>query len=403
MNIPKKIHYFWTGDKIPESNLRNIIAIKYENPGYIVNIWGENKDKSLILKTLNSLKFRAEKGNFDIGDLSTNLIYKNIDTAFNILYENVDPDCSHKHSGCFKKTNNNSIKLSEKNKKRFGDPLELMRYLHHVYKLQLHGVYYNYASASDIARLVILYTEGGIYLDTDVKLTNSQIINYIDDDHTINSTEKNDAIKNKSRFDKIVIHSDIGFGDVSGKGWKKINSDTITTIFGNAIISSPIQSKKVLDILFHISMSLKRRHLAIQINQLDKSHKINKIIMLEKEFEIDRKIDNALKYHKRNEIKMDMRCSILDPIWRTGFVDDKTKSFHNRHRNENIALKCAERRVRHTKQLTGPGIYSNFFNFKGKVPKKYRIENSDEYDLFFDEVDAKSPWAIINIKKRKSI
>ncbi|WP_422646120.1 glycosyltransferase [Xenorhabdus japonica] len=42
--------------------------------------------------------------------------------------------------------------------------------LESIFYRNINGYYHNYTLASDIARLVILYAEGDIYLDSDVKL-----------------------------------------------------------------------------------------------------------------------------------------------------------------------------------------------------------------------------------------
>ncbi|PHM74015.1 Subversion of eukaryotic traffic protein A [Xenorhabdus kozodoii] len=58
MNIPRKIHYFWTGNEISERNLRNIITVKSENPSFEVNLWVNNK--VLISNTLSETKSRVK-------------------------------------------------------------------------------------------------------------------------------------------------------------------------------------------------------------------------------------------------------------------------------------------------------------------------------------------------------
>ena len=43
-----------------------------------------------------------------------------------------------------------------------------LAYLHSAFERERYGYYHNYAAASDIARLLILYRHGGVYLDMDV-------------------------------------------------------------------------------------------------------------------------------------------------------------------------------------------------------------------------------------------
>ena len=46
--------------------------------------------------------------------------------------------------------------------------------LHSAFERECHGHFHNYASASDIARLAILYCYGGLYLDMDVSFLNGK-------------------------------------------------------------------------------------------------------------------------------------------------------------------------------------------------------------------------------------
>ena len=46
-------------------------------------------------------------------------------------------------------------------------------YVHAAFERERHGTYHNYAAASDIARLLILYRYGGVYFDMDVTFKDS--------------------------------------------------------------------------------------------------------------------------------------------------------------------------------------------------------------------------------------
>ncbi|MBI6548879.1 glycosyltransferase [Xenorhabdus lircayensis] len=243
MNIPRKIHYFWTGNNISENDFKKIITMKDENPGFTINIWGNHGDKSLILNTLKSLTFNFKQQDFDIGTIfgiENLFVYRDVEEAFYILKQRIN---------IFHQTFTQQLNRYKRSpdfihfktdEKRYGKSPELIDYLHHIYMihinknhiydLHLHADFHNYAAASDIARLVILYVEGGIYLDADVELTDShikyrksEVFDKFIYDKQGQAWRKN-TDKKTARFEKVDFPSSLGFGDISGRGGKQINN-----------------------------------------------------------------------------------------------------------------------------------------------------------------------------------
>ncbi|PHM61102.1 glycosyltransferase family 32 protein [Xenorhabdus ishibashii] len=218
MNIPKKIHYFWAGSEIPEDFLRNIINVKAENPNFEIHLWGPKND--LFFKTIYSLK----EIDVDINQLFKTGYHfhdsKDIDKAFFSLNGYMDK--------------------------------EKIRCLHSVYHRQLNGFYHNYASASDIARLVILFAQGGIYLDVDVELASS-FPKFLSDDRSHNIDQ---ILERKAIFGNIEISDEIAFGDVSGANWTIEN-------FGNAIVAAPAKSRKIIALLIKMENRLHILHVGV--------------------------------------------------------------------------------------------------------------------------------------------
>ncbi|WP_160386501.1 RHS repeat-associated core domain-containing protein [Pseudomonas sp. PB101] len=113
--IPKNAHWVWIGEPIPKDFSRNINKFSHINADYTPTLW--------ISKKTWSEKHRAALEN-----LASRVIVKNIDEAF----ESAD------------------IRLTS------------------AFERERSGSLHNYAAASDIARVVILYQQGGVYMDTDV-------------------------------------------------------------------------------------------------------------------------------------------------------------------------------------------------------------------------------------------
>ncbi|MDX7992358.1 hypothetical protein [Xenorhabdus littoralis] len=156
MNIPKKIHYFWVGNKISERDLRRIIAIKSENRRFEVNIWGTNDVESLISHKLRNINFKYNKNDIDVGILfGREFRYRNIETAFSFLISQTSClnhtysmqdlyDTQRAELAKFGiRTNNDSTKTSCLCYKHYSEPdndySKVMHFLHHVFVLQMHG------------------------------------------------------------------------------------------------------------------------------------------------------------------------------------------------------------------------------------------------------------------------
>ncbi|MDX7998655.1 hypothetical protein FE394_05485 [Xenorhabdus sp. Reich] len=372
MNIPKKIHYFWAGNNIPEQLLKNMISVKRKNPNFEVNVWGNDNIKSLINNTLNKIKFKYQGNGFDIGEIFFNFTYKNIEIAFNHLFrqahfQRLVPD---EKTNCLRFFNRNHERENIQ-QRLYSNYEELAHYLKHVYFININGNCHNYASASDIARLVILYMEGGIYLDADVEL--------------------NDIKTEKDKLAYLKLKSDIGLGDCNGEGWNiKHSSDTI----GNAIVSSLPNSKKVFDILIKMAITIKRHHLYTQINQPPTFDKIRNITGRNRKKQIDNRIDFALKLKERKEINLDEKCNIMNPIWRTGIPRDSEKEKIN-------DFQRGTNRINYTMELTGPSFLTRVLGPENKnhLPKRYKLMSTNKHDNIFQDVDASGTWADIHKKK----
>ncbi|MDX7991876.1 TcdA/TcdB catalytic glycosyltransferase domain-containing protein [Xenorhabdus littoralis] len=212
MTIPKKIHYVWIGRDILPSDLLNILKVKEINPDYEINIWTmrESSVTNTVDNTVNSI--------FDETRCCGEI-------AFN-----------HKNGVRFRSIKEAFLDLegSLRGKIKFPDGINIPtipsvgvgNYLYSIYLRQSNGIYYNYASASDIARLAILYYEGGIYLDVDVKFKTDKRL-----EHNINEL------------------TDLAFGDDSGTGWG-------TNSFNSSIIGAPKKSSKLEKLLIRISSEI---------------------------------------------------------------------------------------------------------------------------------------------------
>ncbi|OKP01754.1 glycosyltransferase [Xenorhabdus eapokensis] len=217
MNIPKKIHYFWAGNQIPKRFLRNIIDVKVENPTFEVHLWGPKN--GLFFNSINSLEVDMDikqllKTGYRFHD------YRDIEKAFFSLKNYMDK--------------------------------EKIWCLYSVYHRQLNGFYHNYASASDIARLVILFAQGGIYLDVDVQLANS--VPKFSSDNTSHKIDQ--LLERKAIFGNIEISEGIAFGDITGSNWIQEN-------FGNAIIAAPANSRRIIELLIKMENRLHILHVGV--------------------------------------------------------------------------------------------------------------------------------------------
>jgi insecticidal toxin complex protein TccC len=120
--IPKIAHYVWLGGNLPDYARSNVISYAMDNPDWSVNLWTDNPGKLtnyLIEQGLSKDAFL----HFHVWDV-------------NQAIESV--------------------------------PAHLKRDFSDVYTREISGPYRNYAAASDLLRLAILYRWGGLYMDTDV-------------------------------------------------------------------------------------------------------------------------------------------------------------------------------------------------------------------------------------------
>ncbi|MDX7986103.1 hypothetical protein FE392_01965 [Xenorhabdus sp. 12] len=371
MEIPKKIHYFWVGGNIPENLLKRMMLVKYKNPNFEVNIWGNSNVKSLITNTLDKMKFNYQGSNFYVIGNSFHFNYNNIDTAFDYLtrqayFQSAVPK-EEPHCLSFFDRNDECEDIHEN---LYGDYRELILYLRHIYTIHLNGNCHNYASASDIARLAILYMEGGIYLDADVELSNIKT--------------------KKDKFSYLSLKTDMGIGDVSGGNWRLEDSGKE---FGNAIISSLPNSKKIFNLIIEMAITIKRHHLYKQICDSPYFERVKHIKSHNEASLRDKRIDFILKTKEKKEIIHDEKCNFINPLWRTGLFNE-TKFSNGKKITD---YQREERKITYTMLFTGPILINNTINPKNKnlIPKKYRLMSTHKNDNIFLDVDGSGDWSAI--------
>jgi hypothetical protein len=115
-NIPKALHFIWMGKDLPKKYIRNIAFWAARNRDYSVNIW---TDKPMTIT-------RAMTTHDDIRQFP------------------------------------HRVRL-------FSELAGVSKAHRSIIAREMNGPYNNLAAASDVLRLLILYTEGGVYLDTDVE------------------------------------------------------------------------------------------------------------------------------------------------------------------------------------------------------------------------------------------
>lgn len=215
MIIPNKIHFIWFGHHIPMEDLLNIISIHCRNPHYEVNIWADSYGVSG--KTIRNLDICFPQ-RIRIRKISE--IFERIPVFLGSQYT---WEC---------------------------------RTLHSLFLRQLNGAYHNYASASDIARLVILCVEGGTYFDVDVRLLS-----------VANVPARMLNITNPDRWDRkqmpLNIHTESGLlmGDYYVRQWNGKSK----SFLGNSIMSvapgADIIKKALISIILYY-----------ELNKLEKNH-----------------------------------------------------------------------------------------------------------------------------------
>ncbi|MDE1475733.1 hypothetical protein KKI95_13230 [Xenorhabdus bovienii] len=223
MSIPKKIHYFWTGNDIPGNFMNNIIKMKTHNHDFEVHLWVSNK--ALITRSFNNM---IENIDSKFGEINVGELFGCEFDKFGEIGGDKIQKLNYKFNAFFIRDINEAFdfvqsKLMHLNKN--------IIFLKSMYYRGVNGYYHNYAMSSDIARSVILYLEGGIYLDTDVELDNVSIKN----------------ISQDAKFKDVDAPLGIVFGDVRGNCWQK------NSFGGTAILAADVGSKEIESIL--ISMS----------------------------------------------------------------------------------------------------------------------------------------------------
>ena len=116
--VPKKIHFIWMGKNIPAEYIDNIRSFAARNPDYELNLWFESPSR------FNQTFARMDGA------------------AFKFKFRNLSEIIS-----------------------------EMSPQMQALFTRERVGLYPNFAAASDILRLYLLYKEGGVYLDTDIRAT----------------------------------------------------------------------------------------------------------------------------------------------------------------------------------------------------------------------------------------
>ncbi|PHM44714.1 hypothetical protein Xmau_01426 [Xenorhabdus mauleonii] len=368
MNIPKKIHYFWAGDNIPENFMENIMKMKLANAGFEINLWSNNK--SLFLSTFRSMT-------------------KNVGEIFGYEFDKVKRGSNSLYirdmKDAFKLLDRESLKRAALT----GEPPEIdFLLLKSLYYRNVNGCYHNYALASDIARLVILYVEGGIYLDVDVELKDSL----------------SDLLKiTRAKFKDTYAPLGIAFGDITvGKepeGDLENRAWVNNNFGGNAIIAAPRKSDKILGIL---------RFSQSKFNVNKDYYDINKKVTP------SNKPRNINLHYSPNPISSANHIRLLNiadpskpipnnPINQNGWQESAYKKYPNGMKDTWSASRVIpDIRSDITTGNTGPYLYKEYL--KGidtdRLPTnmrpsaKFRIEKNDE--RLFRKVDAqKSSWSTV--------
>ena len=146
--MPKKIHYVWMGKDIDPTVLRSILANKMQNPDYETIIWTDRE--RFITNTLNKFDDKANQSSLKI---------KSLDSLFEDLKGS--PLAAAKLSDYH-------INVTEDQGEKLKSNVNIAVVLDSIFTREKNGVYRNYAAASDVARLAIMYLHGGMYLDVDV-------------------------------------------------------------------------------------------------------------------------------------------------------------------------------------------------------------------------------------------
>jgi len=138
---PKIAHYIWLGNKeLPTNSVTNMVFFKKHNPEYQVNLWSDNPDR-----------------------LKNNLLERGYSQALlNVINIQKVPQFDYQYQAAINRESTNTA-------------------------------YANYAAASDMVRLGVLYHSGGLYMDVDVAVKQ-------------NIGEINPAIKMRGMCRDLLFH-----------------------------------------------------------------------------------------------------------------------------------------------------------------------------------------------------
>lgn len=175
--IPNKIHFIWLGGPIPEGYWRNIKKIaligqngKTREEKFTIHVWVENPENIKKIKTKQII--REKEG---VRIVSPSTIIPNEELYVNKKNVNGDivtvPLVQIRDINDVKET---IMKLFPMGRGEFSDNINPGKYIWSLIATEMVGLK-NYASAADYLRLMILYKEGGMYLDTDTEALGEDI------------------------------------------------------------------------------------------------------------------------------------------------------------------------------------------------------------------------------------
>jgi len=153
-DIPKTVHYVWMGKEISEDDLSNVLLASHKNPDYRFKIWTDRIEaiSTPLLAMLENNEsplnqhLAGREGKFLV-DPGSRISVEDISSVFDSLRVSM-PSESNDAEG----------------QPRPGVGAQVESLFHR----EKNGTYKNFAAASDIARMAILFEKGGIYLDVDV-------------------------------------------------------------------------------------------------------------------------------------------------------------------------------------------------------------------------------------------
>ncbi|OTA20617.1 hypothetical protein Xbed_01422 [Xenorhabdus beddingii] len=255
------------------------------------------------------------------------------------------------------------------------------RTLESMFYRNVYGFFQNYALASDIARLVILYAEGGIYLDVDVKLKKTHLT----------------TILKEAKLQHIDAPLGISFGNLNGGRWES-NSPV-----GNSIIAAPAKSTAILTILessnkrfdFTVKPTYKSAD-EIRASSSKQTHPVN-LLFPTKQIKL---LNLANPSEPVTQMKRNHNWNINDEPYRqcpNGVKDTWVASRAIPEHRFDIA--CGN---------TRPQIYKEYLedNDTGRLPVSqipsinFRFEKNNE--SYFEKVDASGKWRKPEIFREKN-